>query len=225
VTRVLVADDQALVRGGIVLLLGAPDVEIVGEAVDGRSAIDQARSLRPDVVVMDLRMPGIDGVEATRQLTEEPSSPGTDHLVKVLVLTTFSDDESVYAALRSGASGYLVKDQAPRDLLTAVREIAAGGSWIDPAVAGRVIAALRGLPTAATDAPRLASRLSAREREVLVQVAYGRSNAEISAHFTISDATVRTHVSRILMKTGSRDRSQAVALAYQSGLVRLSPSR
>jgi DNA-binding NarL/FixJ family response regulator len=225
VTRVLVADDQALVRSGIVLLLcAAPDIEVVGEAVDGRTAIDQARLLKPDVVVMDLRMPGIDGVEATRQLTDE-SPVADDHLVRVLVLTTFSDDESVYGALRSGASGYLVKDQAPRDLLTAVREIATGGSWIDPAVAGRVIAALRGLPTAATDAPRLAARLSPREREVLVQMAYGRSNAEISAHFTISDATVRTHVSRILMKTGSRDRSQAVALAYQSGLVRTSPGR
>lgn len=221
-TRVLIADDDALVRGGIAMLLtGQPDLDIVGQVGDGGAAVAQAVALRVDVVIMDLRMPGVDGVQATRRLTSDrPEDP--DALTKVLVLTTFNDDESVYAALRAGASGFLVKDSAPQHLLTAVRTIAAGEGWLDTSVAGSVIKAVGALPevrsTAATGG--LIARLTPREQEVLELMAHGLSNSDIRERLTLSEATVRTHVSRIVMKTGSRDRTQAVVLAYRSGLVR-----
>ena len=223
---VVVADDQPLVRSGLVLLLQADaGVRVVAEAADGQQAVDRARQHRPDLVVMDLRMPGTDGVTATRLLTADASNPqhgghpsDPDHLTKVLVVTTFDDDESVYGALRAGASGFLLKQAAPRDLLSAVRAIAAGEAWIDPGVAGSVIAALAGLP-GPSPAPALLERLTPRETEVLALVAHGLSNADIRDRLVLSEATVKTHVSRILLKTGSRDRAQAVSLAYESGLV------
>lgn len=217
---VVVADDQPLIRAGIVMLLTAePDIVVVGEASDGRDAVELAAARRPDVVLMDIQMPGTDGIAATRALTADDASREADHLTKVLVLTTFDDDDAVYGALRSGASGFLLKHAAPGDLVVAVRKVAAGEAWIDPAVARKVIAALGGGNASGRRSPELIERLTPREREVLVLMALGLSNAEIRDRLVVSEATVKTHVARIVMKTGSRDRTQAVVLAYQSGLV------
>lgn len=218
---ILIADDDVLVRGGIAMLLaGESDVRLVGQAGSGEEAVRLAYELRPTLVLMDLRMPGLDGVEATRRIVDEPTLTG-DEVVRVLVLTTFSDDESLHSALRAGASGFLIKDAAPRFLVEAIRSVAAGASWLDAAVAGQVIRALAAAPHPSS--PNVdegaVGRLTAREREVLQLMAAGRSNAEIRDLLVLSEATVRTHVSRILMKTGSRDRTQAVVLAYRSGLV------
>lgn len=229
--RVLVADDQPLVRGGILMLLADhPDIEVVGEAAAGDEALELALQLRPDIVLMDLRMPGLDGVEATRRLTADDEmvirsdaalgSVNVDVVVKVLVLTTFNDDESVYSALTAGASGFVVKDAAPRYLVEALRTVAAGDSWLDPSVAAQVIRAL-GNVLRSGPPPALLARLTNREREVLGLMARGLTNGDIRERLFLSEATVKTHVSRILTKTGSRDRSQAVVLAYQSGLVRV----
>jgi DNA-binding NarL/FixJ family response regulator len=215
---VVIAEDQPLVRAGISMLLSSePGIEVVGQASDGREAITLASTLRPDVVVMDIQMPNMDGVSATRVLANDSSE--RDHLTKVLVLTTFNDDEAVYGALRAGASGFLLKHAAPTDLIAAVRKIATGDAWIDPAVAGRVIAALATVKDANRVAPERIERLTPREREVLVLMAHGLSNGEIRDRLVVSEATVKTHVARVVMKTGSRDRTQAVVLAYQSGLV------
>jgi DNA-binding NarL/FixJ family response regulator len=220
VTRVLVADDHGLIRAGVRMLLAAEsDIEVVGEAATGDEAVALARELHADLVIMDLRMPGLDGVEATRQLIEEGGGD-PDELTRVLVLSTYKDDASVYDSLRAGASGFVVKDVAPQDLVPAVRSIAKGDSWIDPSVAGTVLAALRIAPAQRPVQSELVARLTAREREVLQLMAAGLSNAEIRDRLVLSEATVRTHVSRILMKTGSRDRSSAVVLAFQSRLVR-----
>lgn len=217
---VVIADDQPLVRVGISMLLAAePDIQVVGEASDGREAVELARAQHPDVVVMDVRMPGMDGVAATRVLTADDISSGPDRLTKVLVLTTFDDDESVYGALRAGASGFLLKHAAPTDLIAAVRKVAVGEAWIDPAVARKVIAAVASFSDFGQGASKLIERLTPREREVLVLMAHGLSNAEIRDRLVLSEATVKTHVARVVMKTGSRDRTQAVVLAYQSGLV------
>lgn len=217
---VVVADDQPLVRAGIVMLLTAePGIHVVGEACDGRQAIDLAHTLKPDIVVMDVRMPGTDGVAATRLLCSDPDAEHRDHLTKVLILTTFSDDEAVYGSLRAGASGFLLKHAAPHDLIAAIHKIAAGEAWIDPAVARKIIATLAQAPAPGSLSPQLVERLTPREREVLELMAHGLSNTEIKDRLVISDATVKTHVARIIMKTGSRDRTQAVVLAYQSGLV------
>lgn len=221
---VVVADDDPLVRGGISLLLRAlPDVEIVEECADGTHAVEAARRTRCDIIVMDVRMPGMDGIAATRMLTADPA-PGADAdlLTKVLILTTFDDDEAVYGALRAGASGFLLKHTAPRDLGPAIRSIAAGGGWIDPLVAPKVISAVAGTPDGEEFKPApsaLLERLTARESEVLTLMARGMTNQMIKDRLVLSEATVKTHVCRILMKTGSRDRSQAVVLAYQTGLV------
>jgi DNA-binding NarL/FixJ family response regulator len=215
---VVIAEDQPLVRAGISMLLSSePGIEVVGEASDGREAITLASTLRPDIVVMDIQMPGMDGVSATRVLANDSSE--RDYLTKVLVLTTFNDDEAVYGALRAGASGFLLKHAAPTDLIAAIRKIATGDAWIDPAVAGRVIAALATVKDANRVAPERIERLTPREREVLVLMAHGLSNGEIRDRLVVSEATVKTHVARVVMKTGSRDRTQAVVLAYQSGLV------
>jgi DNA-binding NarL/FixJ family response regulator len=216
---VLVADDQPLVRAGIVMILDAqPDIEILGEASNGREAVDAARSTHPDVVLMDVRMPVSDGVAATRALCGDGSDAG-GWLPKVLMLTTFDDDQAVYGALLAGASGYLLKHAAPQDLVTAVRCVAAGDAWIDPAVAGKVIRALATVPRVADVVPELVGRLTPREREVLVLMAQGLSNAEIAQQLVVGEGTVKTHVSRVLLKTASRDRAQAIALAYRCGLV------
>lgn len=223
---VIIADDQPLVRAGISMLLAAEtDIHVVGEASDGREALKLVRARQPEVVVMDVRMPGMDGVAATRALTADDISSGPDQLTKVLVLTTFDDDEVVYGALRAGASGFLLKHAAPTDLIAAVRKVAAGEAWIDPAVARKVITAVAGLSDFSQGASELIERLTPREREVLVLMAHGLSNAEIRDRLVLSESTVKTHVARVVMKTGSRDRTQAVVLAYQSGLVIPPPRR
>lgn len=220
VGRVVVADDEALTRGGVRMLLSGHDaIEVVAEAGSGAEAVEQARSTGADLVVMDLRMPGeIDGVAATRMLTEDQEDGS---VTSVLALTLFNDDASVYAALRAGASGFLLKESAPEHLLDAVRAVLDGGSWVDPAVVGQVILALRSTPHTGASTSDLISRLTPREREILVLIAQGASNSMIKERLVISEATVRTHVSRVLMKTGCSDRAQAVVLAYQSRLVRV----
>jgi DNA-binding NarL/FixJ family response regulator len=211
--RLLLADDQELVRTGFRLILNAePDLEVVGEASDGAQAVEQASRLRPDVVLMDVRMPGVDGIEATRRLGTLPPDPP-----RVLMLTTFDLDEHVYDALRAGASGFLLKDVPAAQLVEAIRIIAAGDALLAPTVTRRMIAefARRPIPT---NEPALA-QLTSRELEVLMLIARGRSNAEIAAQLYISDATVKTHVKRVLAKLNLRDRVQAVVLSYETGLV------
>jgi DNA-binding NarL/FixJ family response regulator len=217
--RVLVADDQALVRAGFVALLAAQeDVDVVGEAADGEQAVELARRLRPDVVLMDIRMPGLDGLAATRRITAAPELAG----VRVVVLTTFELDEYVFEALRAGASGFLVKHTEPSELVRAVRAVAAGEALLSPSVTRRLIAEYAARARPAPD-PLTAAALGAltdREREVLALVAQGLSNEEIAERLVLSRATARTHVSRVLAKVGARDRTQLVVLAYESGLVR-----
>lgn len=218
---VVVADDQELIRAGIVMLLAAqPDITVLGEAADGNQVLALVAEHSPDVVLMDLRMPGIDGIEATRRLTADPVDP--DRPTRVLVLSTFADDDSVYPALRAGAQGYLLKHAAPQDLPTAIRRVAAGDAWLDPSIAGGVIERLAQVPERALDATELGNVLTPRELEVLALIAQGLSNRQISEKLFVSEATVKTHVARVIMKTGCRDRAQVVALAYQSGLVRIS---
>jgi DNA-binding NarL/FixJ family response regulator len=212
VNRVLVCDDQELVRAGYATILAAqPDIEVVGEVGDGRAAVTQAQRLRPDVVVMDVRMPLLTGIEATRLL----AGPGVPDPVKILVVTTFNLDEYVYDALRAGASGFLLKDARPADLIAAVRTVAGGESLLAPAVTRQLIGrfADRVRPVRGS-----IDALARREVEVLKLIAAGLSNAEIAASLVISPETVKTHVSRILAKLGLRDRVQAVVFAYRSGL-------
>jgi DNA-binding NarL/FixJ family response regulator len=213
--RVVVADDQGMVRSGFSILLNAqPDIEVVGEAVNGQEAVTRAAELRPDVILMDVRMPVLDGLQATRQIAAADGAP------KVLVLTTFDLDDYVYEALRCGASGFLLKDASAGELAEAVRVVAAGDALLAPGVTRRLIAEF-----ARQGAPRAASRkhldgLTDRETEVLGLVARGMSNGEIAAHLVVADQTVKTHVSRVLMKLALRDRAQAVVFAYECGLVR-----
>ncbi len=213
--RVLVADDQGMVRSGFSILLNAqPDIEVVGEAVNGQEAVTRAAELRPDVILMDVRMPVLDGLQATRQIAAADGAP------KVLVLTTFDLDDYVYEALRSGASGFLLKDASAGELAEAVRVVAAGDALLAPGVTRRLIAEFARL-----GAPRAASRkhldgLTDRETEVLGLVARGMSNGEIAAHLVVAEQTVKTHVSRVLMKLALRDRAQAVVFAYECGLIR-----
>jgi DNA-binding NarL/FixJ family response regulator len=214
--RVLVADDQGLVRAGFVALLDAQDgIEVVGEAEDGEQALALARRLVPDVVLMDIRMPKLDGLAATRAIAADPPLAG----VRVVVLTTFELDEYVFEALRAGATGFLVKHTEPSELVRAVRVAAAGEALLSPSVTRRLVAefASRTRPAPATNA---LDPLTEREREVLALVAEGMTNDEIAGQLFMSPATSRTHVSRILTKLGARDRSQLVVLAYEAGLVR-----
>lgn len=214
--RVVVVDDQALVREGLRALLDrAADIEVVGEAADGRDAVHVTRRLRPDVVLMDVRMPGTDGIAATEQILGDETLVST----KVVVLTTFDTDEHVFAAIRAGASGFLLKDTSPDGLRDAVRVVARGESLLSPAVTARVMKAARSGAASPEAVDRLAP-LTDREREVLAQVGRGLSNDEIARVLFISPATARTHVGRLLTKTGARDRSGLVVLAYESGLVR-----
>ena len=213
--RVLVADDQALVRGGFHKILDSdPTIEVVGEAADGLEAVSLARSLHPHVVLMDVRMPNLDGLEATRQLVAEHAE------VKVLIVTTFGLDEEVIAALRAGASGFLLKDAPPEDLIAAVHVVAAGQALLDPAVTRPLIAVLTRSPAARTDLTRQLEELTPREREVLQLLAQGRSNADIARDLVIAEGTAKTHVASILAKLRLRDRIQCVIFAYESGLVR-----
>ena len=209
--RVVLADDQALVRTGFRMILSVEDdIEVVGEAADGAEAVDVVRRLRPDIVLMDVQMPGTDGVQATAQVVADGDT-------KVVVLTTFDRDDYLFDALRAGASGFLLKNTAPEDLVDAIRSVAAGHALLAPEVTRRVIArfASRGVGYR----PDLLEALTDREREVLVLVAHGLSNAEIAARLVLGEATVKTHVSRVLMKLGLRDRVQAVVFAYECGLV------
>ena len=209
--RVLVADDQELVRAGFRLILEAAGFAVVGEAADGAEAIALAAAERPDVVLMDIRMPVLDGLAATRQITAEAGGP------KVVILTTFDLDDYVYEALRSGASGFLLKDAPRADLIAAVHVVAAGEALLAPSVTRRLIEAFASRPVSV--APSQLASLTPRERDILLQVARGQSNTEIARELVVSEATVKTHVAHLLAKLGLRDRVQAVILAYESGVV------
>jgi DNA-binding NarL/FixJ family response regulator len=214
--KVLLADDQALLRAGFRALLDAQtDIDVIGEAIDGADAVRQASRARPDVVLMDIRMPGVDGLEATRQIVADSALAG----VRIIILTTFDLDEYVFEALRSGASGFLVKDTEPVELLRAVRAVASGDALLSPGVTRRLIAEFTSrapvsMPSQTLDA------LTEREREVMALVGAGLSNEEIAETLVVSPATAKTHVSRAMGKLGARDRAQLVVYAYESGLVR-----
>jgi DNA-binding NarL/FixJ family response regulator len=212
--RVLIADDQRLVRAGLrMILTSEPDLDVVGEAGDGAEAVTQAERLRPDVVLMDIRMPGTDGIEATRRIMRSPTPP------RVIVLTTFDHDEYVYEALRGGASAFMVKDAPEHQLLAAIRVVVDGGSLFAPSVTRRLIERFADAPPPAAAGEQL-DELTARETEVLRLIARGLSNAEITDQLIVSPHTTKTHVASILQKLDLRDRVQAVVLAYESGLVR-----
>jgi DNA-binding NarL/FixJ family response regulator len=213
VIRVVVVDDQGLVRAGLVSILATqPDLEVVGEASDGDEALRVVRDTEPDVVLMDVRMPGTDGIEATRQLASESC--------RILMLTTFDLDEYVYAAMKAGASGFLLKDAPPELLIEAVRAAARGDALLAPAITRRLVEEFVRRPAPGVTRPEQLDRLTARETEVLAEVARGLSNAQIAERLFLSEATVKTHVTRTLTKLRLRDRAQAVVLAYESGLVR-----
>jgi len=213
VIRVVIADDQALVRTGFRVILDAePDLEVVGEAADGLEAIDLVRLRRPDVVLMDVRMPNVDGIEATRRLAAAERPP------RILILTTFDLDAYVYEALRAGASGFLLKDAGADELLHAVRVVSAGEALLSPSITRRLIADYARRPPP-SEQPAALGELTPRELEVLRQVARGLSNSEIAGELVLGEATVKTHVARIFQKLDLRDRAQAVVLAYESGLV------
>ncbi len=214
--RVLLADDQALVRAGFKSLLETEDgIAVVGEADDGEGAVREIHATRPDVVLMDVRMPGVDGLEATRRVTSDPNLED----VRILILTTFEVDEYVFEALRAGASGFLVKHTQPAELVRAVRVVAAGDALLSPSVTRRLIAEFASRPARASPDATVFDVLTEREREVVVLVAEGLSNDEIAAELVVSPATARTHVSRSMMKVHARDRAQLVVFAYQAGLV------
>jgi DNA-binding NarL/FixJ family response regulator len=212
--RVVIADDQGMVRSGFSVLLNAqPDIEVIAEAVNGEEAIARAAELHPDVILMDVRMPVLDGLQATRVITAMDGAP------KVLVLTTFDLDDYVYEALRSGASGFLLKDASANELAEAVRLVAAGDALLSPGVTRRLIAEFARMGAPRSPGRQQLDGLTERESEVLALVARGMSNAEIAGYLVVAEQTVKTHVSRILMKLGLRDRTQAVVLAYETGLV------
>jgi DNA-binding NarL/FixJ family response regulator len=214
--RVGIADDQSLIRDGLRVQLGYADgLQVVGEAANGEQAVALARQQRPDVLLMDVRMPVLDGIEATRRIRGDPGLAG----VHVLILTTFDLDEHVYGALAAGASGFLLKDATPEELVQAVRVVAAGEALLAPTVTTRLIREFAARPAAGRPRPGLLDALTDREREVLVLVAHGLSNSEIAGRLVVSPLTAKTHVSRSLTKLGLRDRTQLVVLAYEAGLV------
>jgi DNA-binding NarL/FixJ family response regulator len=213
---VVIADDQALVRGGFrVLVDSAPDMVVLGEAADGTQAVALAREQRPDVVLMDIRMPIADGIEATRRIKADEATAA----VKVLILTTFDLDEYVFAALRAGASGFMLKDTSPEELLAGIRVVAAGDGLLSPSVTRRLIENFVTRPAPAVPTAPALDVLTEREREVLAEVARGLSNTQIAEHLHMSTATAKTHVSRLFTKLGARDRAQLVVIAYETGLV------
>ncbi len=214
--RVLIADDQTIVRAGFAALLAAqPDIEVVAEAGDGREAVRLAQTHRPDVVLMDIRMPHLDGIDATKRVLADPANAST----RVLVLTTFDVDEYVYEALSAGASGFLLKDSTAADLVSAVRVVARGDALLAPQVTGRLIREFARQRRTRPRAAPAVETLTARETEVLGLIATGLSNSEIAGRLVVSEHTVKTHVARVFTKLGLRDRAQAVVLAYESGLV------
>ncbi len=213
-TSVLLADDQSMVRAGFRMILEAqPDIEVIGEAANGEQAADAVRRLRPDVVLMDIQMPGGDGLQATRRITENP-----ELVTRVVILTTFERDEYVFEALQAGASGFLLKNAPPEQLVDAVRVVAAGEALLAPSVTRRIIEQFARRPVEADVRERVES-LTQREREVLVMLARGKSNSELAAELFVTEGTIKTHLSSLLAKLGLRDRVQAVVLAYESGLV------
>jgi RNA polymerase sigma factor (sigma-70 family) len=215
VIRVLVVDDQALIRSGFRMILeAAPDIELVGEAEDGREAVERARALDPDVILMDIRMPNLDGVEATRRLVDANTS------ARILVLTTFDLDEYVHAAIRAGANGFLLKDVQPAELIAAIHVVAAGNALFAPAATRRLLDRFATSTPATPAADSALHQLTEREREILRLIANGLSNAEVAAQLHLSETTVKTHVSSMLRKLRVRDRVQAVIAAYDAGLVR-----
>jgi DNA-binding NarL/FixJ family response regulator len=209
--RVVVVDDEALIRGGLRLLIGREtDLELVGEAGDGAGALELVRRLRPDVALLDIRMPGIDGLAALRAISADPALAGT----RVVVVTTFETDANVFAALQAGAAGFVLKDAEPEELIRAIRVVAGGEALLSPSVTRRVIARFGGVG----EAPAAMDQLTGREREVAAWVATGRSNDEIAAELAVSPATVRTHVGRAMLKVGARDRAQLAVMAIRAGL-------
>jgi DNA-binding NarL/FixJ family response regulator len=217
VLRVVLADDQVMIRSGLRALLAAePGLEVVAEAGDGRQALAAVRAHRPDVIVMDIRMPVLDGLAATRMIAADPELSG----VRVLVLTTFDEDELVFEAIRAGAAGFLLKDADPAELLRGIQVAAAGDTLLAPQAARRLVAAFAAAPAPAGPSARALDRLTDREREIVALVGRGLSNDEIAGHLVISPATARTHVSRAMVKLAVRDRAQLVVFAYESGLVR-----
>jgi DNA-binding NarL/FixJ family response regulator len=216
VIRIVLADDQALIRSGLrSLLANSNDLQVVGEAGSGREAVAVVTRTQPDVVLMDVRMPGLDGIAATRQITADPSLSE----VAIIMLTTFDEDDQIFAAIRAGASGYLLKDAEPDDLRQAIRIVAAGDALLSASVTRKVMEGIVSGPAGVADQGRL-SQLTDREREVLAGVGRGLSNDEIAAEIYISPATARTYVSRMLTKLGARDRAQLVVIAYETGLVK-----
>jgi DNA-binding NarL/FixJ family response regulator len=218
-TRVLIVDDQQVYRLGVAAILDAqPDIDVVGQAGDGQEAITRNRAVHPDVVLMDIRMPTMNGIDATRALTSPPS--GVGHVPKVIILTTFDLDDYVYDALRAGASGFLVKDAGADDLVAAVRTVADGQALLAPQVTRRLIEQFVQSAPAGLRSTTILNALTAREREVFEEMARGNSNSEIGQNLYISEQTAKTHVSRVMMKLGLRDRVHAVVLAYETGTVR-----
>lgn len=218
--RVIVADDQQLVRAGITMLINSEeDIAVVAEAADGEAALTHVRTERPDVVLMDVRMPGTDGVAATRALVDEGLTTESGQPIRVIILTTYHIDEAVHAALRAGASGFLLKDAASTEIFNAIRAVVSGEAWLDPPVARRLIDEFVARPEQRTPTqPEIAS-LTPREREVLILLSRGLSNADVAAELVISEATVKTHLAHLMTKLGVREKAQAVAAAYQTGLV------
>jgi DNA-binding NarL/FixJ family response regulator len=225
VVRVVIVDNEPLTRAGIVILANAEeDITVVAEAADGQDALTQIRAHRPDVVLMDVRMPRTDGVAATRAVIDEALTTQSGQPIRIIILTVFHLDEYVHAALRAGASGYLLKDAAPTDIAAAIRAVAAGQAWLGPAVTRRLIDEFATRPDQHTPTPTQMTQLTPREREVLTLLAHGLSNADVAGQLSISQATVKTHLARVMMKLEVQEKAQAVAAAYQTGLV-LPPTR
>jgi DNA-binding NarL/FixJ family response regulator len=220
VIRVVVVDDQPMARAGMRMLLkNEEDIEVVAEAIDGQDALTQARTQRPDVILMDVRMPGTDGVAATRAVVEEDLTAQSGQPIRIIILTTFDIDQYVYDALQAGASGFLLKHVLPAEMAAAIRAVVAGGAWLDPSVARRLIDKFNASADRRTSTPAQMNQLTPREREVLILLAQGLSNAEVGTQLHISEATVRTHLARVMAKLDVREKAQAVIAAYQNGLV------
>lgn len=224
--QVMVADDQPMIRAGIKMLLKPEqDITVIAEAVDGEDALIQARTKRPDVILMDVRMPGTDGVAATRAVVEERLTAHSDQPIKIIIMTTFDIDQAVYDALRAGASGFLLKHAASAEIAAAIRTAVAGGAWLDPTAARQLIDKFNSPREQHTSTSDQFAELTPREREVLILLAQGRSNAEVGAQLGIKETTVKTHLTHVMGKLGVREKAQAVIVAYQKGLVPINPSR